>query len=295
MEAMTLILDTFEYQQLSTGDFSYFIYFYFLLLIIDYYFHFISIPTIFPLPSNHPTTKEHELDSGSPKYQFARETSDSIDTLMHMVGPPAEYTGMIRTAFRASGFFNFDYFLFIYLFIYLFIFLNPFPSCSISLLFFLPDDATAMQFNIPENAFAIVCLKKMAKMLKSVGKEGEATRALTLAEEIEEGLQKYGIIEGNSGLFFFSPYLSSFFKLIFLFSKRPPYEVDGFGNFYFMDDANFPSLLSLPFLEYCSLDDKIYQNTRKMILGKRNPFYSNGTAGEGVGGPHVGQVKHSKL
>ena len=85
-------------------------------------------------------------------------------------------------------------------------------------------------------------------------------------------------------------YYFSFFLFLPILGPFYAYEVDGFGNYYFMDDANFPSLLSLPFLEYCSVDDKIYQNTRTMILGKRNPFYSKGSAGEGVGGPHCGQV-----
>ena len=58
-----------------------------------------------------------------------------------------------------------------------------------------------------------------------------------------------------------------------------------------MDDANIPSLLSLPFLDYCEMDDEKYQTTRKMVLSGRNPFFSRGTAGEGVGGPHIGQVK----
>ena len=30
------------------------------------------------------------------------------------------------------------------------------------------------------------------------------------------------------------------------------YEVDGFGSHYLMDDANIPSLLSLPYLGYTS-------------------------------------------
>ena len=76
------------------------------------------------------------------------------------------------------------------------------------------------------------------------------------------------------------------------------YEVDGFGSAYFMDDANIPSLLSLPYLGfdlerfslvgYIRKEDPIYQNTRKLILGEFNPYFFKGAAGEGIGGPHVG-------
>jgi meiotically up-regulated gene 157 (Mug157) protein len=55
-----------------------------------------------------------------------------------------------------------------------------------------------------------------------------------------------------------------------------------------MDDANIPSLLSLPYLGYLSSDDTIYQNTRDFLLSEANPFFFKGTAGEGIGGPHVG-------
>lgn len=44
------------------------------------------------------------------------------------------------------------------------------------------------------------------------------------------------------------------------------YETDGFGNYYKMDDANIPSLLSLPYLKFIDKNDPLYQNTRKMVL-----------------------------
>jgi meiotically up-regulated gene 157 (Mug157) protein len=66
------------------------------------------------------------------------------------------------------------------------------------------------------------------------------------------------------------------------------YEVDGFGNSLMMDDANVPSLLSLPYLETISAKDPIYQATRKFILSEDNPFFFKGNAAEGIGGPHVG-------
>ena len=66
------------------------------------------------------------------------------------------------------------------------------------------------------------------------------------------------------------------------------FEVDGFGSAYFMDDANIPSLLSLPYLGYVDKNDPIYKNTRKFVLSEYNPYLFKGEAGEGIGGPHVG-------
>jgi hypothetical protein len=70
--------------------------------------------------------------------------------------------------------------------------------------------------------------------------------------------------------------------------KVLPYEIDGYGASYRMDDANTPSLLSLPFLGYMKNDHAVYSSTRDFVLSKRNPYFFQGAAGEGVGGPHVG-------
>ncbi len=66
------------------------------------------------------------------------------------------------------------------------------------------------------------------------------------------------------------------------------YEVDGFGNQLFQDDANVPSLLSLPYLGFAKPDDPLYQRTRKLVLSDDNPYFYRGKAAEGLGGPHVG-------
>lgn len=67
-----------------------------------------------------------------------------------------------------------------------------------------------------------------------------------------------------------------------------PFEVDGYRSKYFMDDANIPSLLSLPVLGFVSARNEVYQSTRKYALSEANPFFFKGTQGEGIGGPHVG-------
>jgi meiotically up-regulated gene 157 (Mug157) protein len=65
------------------------------------------------------------------------------------------------------------------------------------------------------------------------------------------------------------------------------YEVDGFGNALFMDDANVPSLLSLPYLGWCTPNDPSYARTRRLILSNDNPWFHRGGAAEGIGSPHT--------
>ena len=55
-----------------------------------------------------------------------------------------------------------------------------------------------------------------------------------------------------------------------------------------MDDPNVPSLLAMGYLGDVPLDDPIYQNTRRFVWSTDNPSFFRGSAGEGIGGPHVG-------
>src|ERR1019366_2260842 len=91
-----------------------------------------------------------------------------------------------------------------------------------------------------------------------------------MATEVNAALQKYAMAQHP------------------VFGKVLAYEVDGFGNRSFMDDANVPSLLALPYLGALSVHDPVYQNTRRMVLSAANPYFFKGKAAEGVGGPHVG-------
>ena len=56
-----------------------------------------------------------------------------------------------------------------------------------------------------------------------------------------------------------------------------------------MDDADVPSLLAMPYLGDVPITDTVYQNTRRFVLSKDNPYFFSGTAAEGIGGPHVGK------
>jgi meiotically up-regulated gene 157 (Mug157) protein len=66
------------------------------------------------------------------------------------------------------------------------------------------------------------------------------------------------------------------------------YEVDGYGNQLFMDDANAPGLSSLAYLGCCRVSDPIYRRTRARAWSSANPYFFKGTAAEGIGGPHEG-------
>lgn len=136
------------------------------------------------------------------------------------------------------------------------------------------DDATTFSFLIPSNFFAVKSLRQLTEIFVDVLKDKSAADEFkTLADEVELALQKYAAAEH------------------FNFGKIFPYEVDGFGNLLFMDDANVPSLLSLPYLDAVNAHDKVYLNTRKFLFSESNPYFFKGKAGEGIGGPHAGLGK----
>ena len=133
------------------------------------------------------------------------------------------------------------------------------------------DDATIFPFLIPSNFFAVVSLNQAAAMIRQVTKDEKlAIELKALADEVDKALQQHAIINHPQ------------------YGKIYAYEVNGFGSYNLMDDANVPSLLSLPYLNAVSNSNPVYQNTRKMLLSPNNPFYFKGKAGEGIGGPHAG-------
>ena len=144
------------------------------------------------------------------------------------------------------------------------------PVGLIASMFRPSDDACIYPFLIPSNFFAVSALRKMAEMTTFTGKKQLAKEASTLADEVEQALQTYAVCNHPK------------------YGKIYAYEVDGFGNQLLMDDANVPSLLSLPYIADISADDPVYQNTRRFVLSTDNPYYFEGKAGKGIGGPHIG-------
>ena len=124
------------------------------------------------------------------------------------------------------------------------------------------DDACLFPLFIPANLFAVTSLRQLAEMAADNDLASECT---ALAQEVSEALQQYGRMNDVWA-----------------------YEVDGYGNQLFMDDANAPGLLSLPYFECCKVDYPLYQRTRARVWSNDNPYFFAGSAAEGIGGPHEG-------
>lgn len=134
------------------------------------------------------------------------------------------------------------------------------------------DDATVFSFLIPSNFFAVASLKQAAEMVSAIAKDAALSAdLLDLAKEVQQALDKYAVVDHPG------------------FGKVYAYEINGFGSYNLMDDANIPSLLAMPYLSAVKVNDAVYQNTRRLVLSADNPFYYTGKAAEGIGGPHVGK------
>ena len=149
---------------------------------------------------------------------------------------------------------------------------NPIRPVGMICSIFRPsDDATIYPFLVPSNLFAVTSLRQLGEIFLKVRANAKMAReANDLADEVEKAIREYAISEHMN------------------FGKMYAFEVDGYGNSLYMDDANVPSLLSIPYLSGLDPDDQVYRNTRKFLVSPSNPYYYKGTAGEGQGGPHSG-------
>lgn len=125
-------------------------------------------------------------------YTFERDCDVPTDTLKNDgKGTPVAYTGMSWSGFRPS------------------------------------DDACTYGYLIPSNMFAVVVLGYIQEIFSTILDDSEiVAKVKKLQEEINAGIQKYGIVEHNG-------------------KKQYAYEVDGKGNYLLMDDSNVPSCLHL--------------------------------------------------
>ena len=132
------------------------------------------------------------------------------------------------------------------------------------------DDATILPFFIPPNAMMSVELQKTAAVLRAAGGHDDLADELQeRGDKLAEAVRKHGIVNHS------------------VYGDVYAFEVDGYGGRIIMDDANVPSLLSLPYLGFVNSTDEVYQNTRKMITSKDgNPYYLEGSDFHGIGGPH---------
>lgn len=133
------------------------------------------------------------------------------------------------------------------------------------------DDPVEYHFNIPQEALIVIALGEAAQLaLDGYGDRNLANEARSIAADVFEGIERYGRV--------WNPTYGGFVYV---------YETDGLGHDAYMDDANMPSLTSLPYLGWCSPTDPAYLNTRAYALSKRNPWYFSGTYAQGLGSPHT--------
>lgn len=151
------------------------------------------------------------------------------------------------------------------------------------------DDECQYHYLVPANMFAVTVLMYVVDLSGPNGPWKDPVlcgKASVLASEIERGIQDHAIVNHP------------------VHGRIYAYEVDGLGNHLLMDDANVPSLFSLPYLGYPHLDPTVYENTKRFILSKDNPTYVEGTNSimnggntvvKGYGSPHMQDAIHDNI
>ncbi|MGC2163546.1 MAG: glycoside hydrolase family 125 protein [Silvibacterium sp.] len=139
------------------------------------------------------------------------------------------------------------------------------------------DDACIFPLFIPANLFAVTSLHQLAIMVDKLGNDATlANECTALANEVTAALNQYGQIDTSD-------------RGTNDHGRIWAYEVDGYGNTLRMDDANAPGLASLDYLGCVTPAQRaLYERSRAFALSTDNPYFFQGTAAEGIGGPHIG-------
>lgn len=134
------------------------------------------------------------------------------------------------------------------------------------------DDAQTYGYNVPVNMFLHAALGRLRSLCAHPAFRAEASarpvcaraRLADLRRTIRQGIERHGVAGGA--------YV---------------YETDGLGNHTgAFDDANMPSLLSIPLTGY-RYDEAAYRAARARVLSAQNPSFFRGPSFEGVGSPHT--------
>ncbi|MBU1076012.1 MAG: glycoside hydrolase family 125 protein [Spirochaetes bacterium] len=133
------------------------------------------------------------------------------------------------------------------------------------------DDECVNGYLVPANMFIAAWLPKLKEIYTNFwpGDTAHINMCQDLFEDITNGISAFAVYDHPT------------------YGKIWAYEVDGYGNYLLMDDANVPSLLSAPYIGFCSNNDPIYKNTRNFLLHTDNPEYFSGVYYSGIGSPHT--------
>ncbi|PHH59326.1 hypothetical protein CDD81_3376 [Ophiocordyceps australis] len=136
--------------------------------------------------------------------------------------------------------------------------------------FFRPsDDSTIYQHFIPANMMFSRFLSNCVPIMQPIDAQTASDMA-TMAAAIDKAVREFAVVPHPK------------------YGDIYAFEIDGFGSSNLMDDANIPSLLSIPHLGFRPVSDPIYRRTRDFVLSRSNPYYGVGPVLNATGGPHLG-------
>jgi meiotically up-regulated gene 157 (Mug157) protein len=129
-------------------------------------------------------------------------------------------------------------------------------------------------YHIPSQMTASNAMSFLMEIFRDIYADQDTAEDLIgMQEQVNKAISQYGIIEHEK------------------YGQIYAYESDGLGKYILMDEDEMPNLLSMPLFGYASVEDAIYQNTRKYILSPENTYYHEGKQLSGLSTSKVGDER----